>query len=159
MARRATGPLVALSRTALGDTLLSVVHFTPGEFEVLYLRSDLGSDPVGARSAKVAPVENERLGFPTRETYRDLAGAPGVEPHWGYLFTLRAFTDGYLARVVGEQWILVTADAMDVGAFEEIAVAARRALSRTGRRVRSSNRSTEPARFSLPRPAASDRTA
>ena len=123
--------LVSLSRTALGDTLRSVVHFTPEEFEVLYLRADLGLDPVRARSAKVDLVENERLGFSTQETYRDLAEAPGVEPSLGgYLFTLRAFTDGYLARViVGEHGVLVTTDAMDIDAFEEFAVAARRALA------------------------------
>lgn len=122
--------LVSLSRTALGDTLRSVVYFTPGEFEVLYLRSDLGMDPVRARSAKLELVGNERLGFSTQETYRDLAEAPGVEPSLGeYLFTVRAFTDGYVARViVGEQGVLVTTDSMDIDAFEEFAVAARRAL-------------------------------
>jgi hypothetical protein len=123
--------LVSLSRTALGDTLRSVVRFTPEDFEVLYLRSDLGVEPSAAREAKHALVENERLGFSTRETYRTLTDEPGVEPSLGeYLFTLRTFTDGYVARVNdGEEGVLVTTDAMDIDAFEEFAVAARRALA------------------------------
>ena len=126
-----TDSLVSLSRTALGDTLRSVVYFTPEEFEVLYLRSDLGLDPVRARSAKLDLVENERLGFSIQETYRDLTEAPGVEPSLGeYQFTLRAFTEGYVARViVDDQGVLVTTDSMDIDAFEEFAVAARRALA------------------------------
>ena len=123
--------LVALSRTALGDTLRSVVYFTPEEFEVLYLRSDLGLDPVRARTAKVDLVENERLGFSTQETYRDLTDEPGVEPSLGeYQFTLRAFSEGYVARViVDDRGVLVTTDSMDIDAFEEFAVAARRTLA------------------------------
>jgi hypothetical protein len=123
--------LVSLSRTALGDTLRSVVRFTPEDFEVLYLRSDLGVEPSAAREAKRALVENERLGFSTRETYRTLTDEPGVEPSLGeYLFTLRAFSDGYVARVNdGEEGVLVTTDAMDIDAFEEFAVAARRTLA------------------------------
>ena len=99
----------------LGDTLRSVVHFTPGESEVLYLRSDLCPDPVRPRTAKVGLVENERLVFSTQETYGDLAESSGVEPSLGeYGFTLRAFTHRHVARVIdGEEGVLVTSGAMD----------------------------------------------
>jgi hypothetical protein len=129
--RELTDGLVATCRTVLGDTLRSVVHFTPTEYEVLYLRSDLGADPSEARAAKRELVENERLGFTSRETYGELKEAPGVEESLGdYVFTVRGFTDGYLARVlVGEHGVLVTTDAMDIDAFEEFAVATNRTLA------------------------------
>ena len=128
--REFTEGLVATCRTVLGESLRSVVHFTPDTYEVLYLRSDLGADPDGAREAKRALVENERLGFDSRETYRNLKEAPGVEGSLGeYVFTVRAFTNGYVARVLeGGHGILVTTDAMDIDAFEEFSVAARRTL-------------------------------
>jgi len=130
MTEEFTEGLVATCRTVLGESLRSVVHFTPAEYEVLYLRSDLGVAPEAARAAKRDLVENERLGFDSRETYRHLAEAPGVEGSLGeYLFTLRAFSDGYLARVLhGDHGMLVTTDAMDIDAFEEFAVAAGRTL-------------------------------
>jgi hypothetical protein len=34
--------LVSATRTSLGDTLRSVVYFTPSAFDVLYVRQDLG---------------------------------------------------------------------------------------------------------------------
>lgn len=82
---------------------------------MLYLRSALALDPGRARSGKRELVENERLRFSTRETCRDLTEVPDVEPLLGkYPFTLRAFGDGYVARVIdGEEGILVTTDAMD----------------------------------------------
>jgi hypothetical protein len=128
--REFTEGLVATCRTALGDSLRSVVHFTPDGYGVLYLRSDLGADPHDAHEAKRALVENERLGFDSRETYSHLQEAPGVDGSLGeYLFTVRAFTDGYLARVLdGDHGVLVTTDSMDIDAFEEFAVAAQRTL-------------------------------
>jgi hypothetical protein len=130
---RFTDSLVSACRTSIGDTLRSVVYFTPEEFEVLYLRADLGDGLVAARHAKRELVENERLGFDSRETYRNLAEQPGMKPSLGeYQFTVRAFTDGYVVRVLeGERGVLVTTDAMDIDAFEEFAVAARATL-RTG---------------------------
>lgn len=82
---------------------------------MIYLRSDPGLDPVRARTGKVDLVEIERLGSSTRETCRDLVDESGVEPSLGeYLFTRRAFTDGYVVRVIaGEQGVIVTTDAMD----------------------------------------------
>lgn len=125
-----TAGLVSASRTALGDTLRCVVYFSPDDHEELYLRSDLRGTET-AREAKTDLVANERLGFDSGETYRDLAERPGLEPALGeYLFTLRAFTEGYLARViVGDRGVLVTTDAMDIDAFEEFAVAARGVLA------------------------------
>ena len=126
-----TAGLVATCRTVLGESLRSVVYFTPDEYEVLYLRSDLHADPEEAREAKRELVENERLGFDSRETYGDLREAPGVAGSLGeYLFTVRGFTNGYLARVLsGEHGILVTTDSMDIDAFEEFSVAAERTLA------------------------------
>ncbi|SFR67759.1 DUF7522 family protein [Halogeometricum limi] len=51
--------LVSAARTGLGDTLRSVVYFTPSSFDLLYLRGDLYESPEDARPAKARLVEFE----------------------------------------------------------------------------------------------------
>ncbi|WP_246045703.1 DUF7522 family protein [Halorussus ruber] len=94
--------LVSTARTALGDTLRTVVYFTPEEFDVLYTRSDLyGGDPERTRGIKGRFVDNERLGFDSQETYRELHEAADAEPDIGeYEFTIRVFSDGFVSRVI-----------------------------------------------------------
>jgi hypothetical protein len=123
--------LVSTARTALGDTLRTVVYFTPEAFDVLYLRSDLyGGDPDRAREVKGRFVNNERLGFDSQETYRDLGEEPDAEPDIGeYEFTIRVFSDGFISRViVGDHGVLLTTDGMEIQSFEELAISLRKLL-------------------------------
>jgi hypothetical protein len=124
--------LVSTARAAIGDTLRSVVWFTEEEFEVLYLRSDLYLDsPERAREVKGEFVESERAGFDEARRYNEWAAEDGVEPHIGtYEFTLRVFSEGFVARVIeGDEGVIFTTDGIEMGAFEEFAVAVRRMLA------------------------------
>ncbi|EFW90338.1 hypothetical protein ZOD2009_19813 [Haladaptatus paucihalophilus DX253] len=118
-------------RTGIGDTLRSVIHFTPDGFDLLYLRSDLhGGDRDVAKERKSVFVENERLGFDTHETYRRLADE-GFEPAIGeYELTIRAFSDGFVSRViVGDHGVLLTSDSLHIADFEDVAVSLRTMLT------------------------------
>jgi hypothetical protein len=123
--------LVSTARTALGDTLRTVVYFTPDEFDVLYTRSDLyGGDPERIRRIKGQFVDNERLGFDSQETYRKLHEAPDSEPDIGeYEFTIRVFSDGFVSRVIVDgRGVLLTTDSMEIQSFEELAISLRKVL-------------------------------
>ena len=109
--------LVTVCRTATGDSLRSVVYFSRSNFEQLYLREDLegGADLVGF-------ADVERLGFRAQMDYR------GTELG-EYLFTIRAFDEGYLMRVIaGDQGVFVTTDTMSRDRFEEVAASVRSIL-------------------------------
>jgi len=124
--------LLSSSRTALGDTLRTIVYFTPDAFDVLYTRSDLyGGDPERVREVKRRFVDSERVGFDAQETYQDLAGVPDAEPDIGeYEFTIRVFSDGFVSRaIVGDHGVLLTTDSMDINSFEELAVSLRKILA------------------------------
>ena len=104
------GQIVSACRTAIGDELRSVTHFTADSVEQLYLRSDLErtADLVGF-------AEVERRGFHSRTDYR------GTELG-DYLFTIRVFEEGYLLRVItDEHGVFVTTDAMFRDRFEDVA--------------------------------------
>jgi hypothetical protein len=106
--------LVSLCRTAVGDELRSVTHFTRDAVDQLYLRSDLDrtADLVGF-------AEVERGGFRADELYR---GTQLGE----YRATVRMFENGYLTRViVGEVGVWVTTDSMSMDRFEELSAALR----------------------------------
>ena len=110
-------PLVSAVRTAIGDDLRSLVSFTRDDFEQLYLRSDLerGADVEGF-------VGNERLWFDAMTAY-------GGSELGEYQFTVRAFTDGYVVRVVeGDRGAFATTDRIPVGEFSEVATAMRGVL-------------------------------
>lgn len=127
---RADG-LVRLCRTVVGDGLRSVIHFTPRDFELLYLRRDLYTDdPDQANAVKTEVVNNERLGFASVETYGNQSEQSALEPAFGeYEFTVRVFKHGFVSRVVvGTRGILLTTDDIDIARFEELAVAIRRLL-------------------------------
>ncbi len=118
-------------RTGVGDTLRSVIHFTPDSSELLYLRSDLyGGDHEVAIERKSVFVANERLGFDTHETYRRLE-EKGAAPEIGkYELTIRAFSDGFVSRViVGDHGVLLTSDNLPIADFEDVAVALRTQLA------------------------------
>ncbi|WP_458188314.1 DUF7522 family protein [Haladaptatus sp. NG-WS-4] len=117
-------------RTGIGDTLRSVIYFTPDEFDLLYLRSDLyGGDEERARKLKAVFVENERLGFDTSETYRRLADRDAEPAIGDYELTLRAFSDGFVSRVIVDgHGVLLTSDSYSIADFEEVAVSVRKML-------------------------------
>ncbi|KZN25670.1 hypothetical protein A4G99_04235 [Haladaptatus sp. R4] len=118
-------------RTGVGDTLRSVIHFTPNSSELLYLRSDLyGGDREMAMERKSVLVGNERLGFSTHETYQRLE-EEGFAPDIGeYELTIRAFSDGFVSRViVGDHGILLTSDNLPIADFEDVAVSLRTELA------------------------------
>ena len=120
--------LVAAARTGLGDLLRSVIYFTPAEFDVLYLRSDIYADEAEGREAKGQLVDFETVGFAEAPVRTAVAGSEpaGIGP---YEFTVRVHRDGFVVRVIeGEGGVLLTTDAMDIGAFEEAATAARALL-------------------------------
>jgi hypothetical protein len=119
--------LVSACRAAVGDSLRTVIEFTPDEFEVLYVRSDLG-DVDQIRRQKARFVENERVGFD--EQYGDSIDA-GEEPDIGsYEVTVRVFTDGFLSRViVDDRGVILTTDGLDVDVMEELSVTLRRLLA------------------------------
>jgi hypothetical protein len=124
--------VVRVARTSLGDTLRSVVAFTPAEFDVLYVRSDLYDSAAAARAAKWQLVSFERVGFaeaPIRDASAD-AEPSSIGP---YEFTVRFHEDGFVARVLeGSLGVLLTTDDMDVTAFAEAATAIKRLLADRG---------------------------
>ncbi len=124
--------LVGAARTALGDSLRTVVTFTPDEFAVAYLRRDLYDGATDrARQVKRAFVEAERLGFDTQAAYASLSSDPETEPGIGaYEFTVRVFSAGYILRVVvGERGVLLTTDGLDIAASRELSVTLRKLLA------------------------------
>lgn len=120
--------LLSICRTAVGDALRSVIHFTETASELLYLRKDLyGDDRRRALEVKASLVERERVGFTPYERYEPHAAGAGSDPSLGdYEFTVRVFTDGFVCRViVGDHGLLLTAEELDVDRVEEVAVALR----------------------------------
>ncbi|RQG97820.1 DUF7522 family protein [Natrarchaeobius chitinivorans] len=122
--------LVSAARTSLGDTLRSVVYFTPSAFDVLYLRQNLYESMEAARTAKEQLVELERVGFaevPVRTAIGHQGDETGIGP---YEFTVRFHTDGFVVRVLeGDVGTIMTTDSMDLNAFEDAATAVRRLLA------------------------------
>jgi hypothetical protein len=109
-AEETAGQIVSACRTAIGDELRSVTHFTHDSVDQLYLRDDLEqtADLVGF-------AEVERRGFHSRTDYR------GTELE-EYLFTIRVFEEGYLLRIIAdEQGVFVTTDSMFRDRFEDVA--------------------------------------
>ncbi|MWG33007.1 DUF7522 family protein [Halomarina oriensis] len=123
--------LVSTARAGIGDTLRSVIYFTPVTFEVLYLRKDLYDDEAAAREVKGRLVDVERSGFVDGSAYSSLGPGGTDGPTFGeYEFTLRVFRDGFVSRViVGDHGVLLTTDEVDVGDFEEVAVTLRKLLA------------------------------
>jgi hypothetical protein len=122
--------LVSATRTSLGDTLRSVVYFTPSAFDVLYVRSDLSDSRRRVRTAVSRLVEIERIGFAERPVRSAIAESDRGGTIGRYAFTVRFHEDGFVVRVLqGDAGVLLTADSMDVDAFEDAAAAVRRVLA------------------------------
>jgi len=112
--------IVSATRTSLGDTLRSVIYFTPSAFDILYTRQDLYDSADTAREDKLRLVEFERTGFaerPVRSAIARMAGGSDIGP---YEFTVRFHEDGFVIRILqGDGGVLFTADNMDANAFED----------------------------------------
>ena len=123
--------LVSACRTGFGDTLRSVILFTPDEWTLSYVRSDLQELEPELRETKAEIVENERLGFTSQETYESFGDeAPVGESLGAYRFTVRAFAHGYLCRViVGGVGVVITTDEMNIDAFEDVSTTLRKLLT------------------------------
>lgn len=109
--------LLSACRTAVGDELRSLTYFTRDDYRHIYLREDLerGPDPL-------AFVETERMGFASQDTYE-----------WSelgeYKFTVRAFENGYVVRVIGDDsGAYATTDSLTMDLFWEVAEAMQQIL-------------------------------
>ncbi|WP_276252545.1 DUF7522 family protein [Halomontanus rarus] len=100
-------------RTAIGDSLRSIMYFTRDDFEQLYLREDL------ERDADLSTfIGHEWRGFKTTQT-----AYKGSELG-DYQYTIRVFENGFLIRVTSErEGIFVTTDGLTMKDFEEVATA------------------------------------
>ena len=125
-----TDSIVHAARTSLGDTLRSVVYFTPATFEVLYTRQGLYQSLDVAREAKSQLVEFERTGF-AEVPVRTAIAQTGARSDIGeYQFTVRFHEDGFVVRVIrGDAGVLFTTDSMDVNAFEDAVSAVSKLLT------------------------------
>jgi hypothetical protein len=122
--------VVSAARTSLGDSLRSVVYFTPSAFDVLYVRQDLYASDDAARAAKAELVDLERVGFAERPVRTRLARRESGSEIGAYGFTIRAHENGFVVRALQDDaGVLFTADSMDISAFEE-AITAVRGVSR-----------------------------
>ncbi|MFT4884409.1 MAG: hypothetical protein ACI8U4_001925 [Natronomonas sp.] len=116
----AESELVSAARTAVGDEIRSITHFTEESVNQLYLREDLEPD-----ADLVGFADIERLGFHSQQGYR-------TSELGEYQFTIRAFERGYLTRVIeGDHGVFVTTDPMARNRFEELASAIREVLAST----------------------------
>lgn len=117
-------------RPSLGDELRSVVYFTPAEFDVLYVRSDLYESPAAARESKSRLVDFEVTGFGETQVRSAISAEREPSSIGDYAFTVRFHEDGFVVRVLpGDAGVLFTTDSMDVSAFEDAATAVKRLLA------------------------------
>jgi len=116
--------VVSAARTILGDTLRSVIYFTPSGMDLLYVRQDLYESRQRALEAKSMLVEYERVGFAEAPVRTALAAPQARESIGPYDFTVRFHEDGFVVRVLdGDEGVILTTDDMDVDAFDDTAVA------------------------------------
>jgi hypothetical protein len=109
---------VSACRSTVGDQLRSVTYFTGDDFQQLYLRADLTRD-----ADLQSFVDREALGLDADDAYR------GSELG-NYRYTIRAFEQGFLLRVLGdERGVFVTTDGLTLRDFNEVATALEALLS------------------------------
>jgi hypothetical protein len=121
--------LVSATRTSLGDSLRSVVYFTPSAFDVLYVRQDVYASDDVAREVKSQLVSLEQVGFAERPVRTTIANRDIGSDIGPYNFSVRFHENGFVVRVLQDDvGVLFTADSMDVSAFEEAISAIRGVL-------------------------------
>lgn len=122
--------IVSAARTGLGDTLRSVVYFTPSAFDVLYARRDLYDSTDGVTEAKSQLVEFERTGFAEGPVRTMIASREDGSDIGRYEFTVRFHGNGFVVRIIeGDAGVLFTADDMAVRSFEDAAGTIRKLLA------------------------------
>jgi hypothetical protein len=115
--------LVSAARTSLGDSLRSVIYFTPSEMDILYVRKDLYESRQGALEVKSRLVEFERGGFAEAPVRTALSVPDDPSGIGAYEFTVRFHRGGFVVRILeGDAGVILTTDNMDVDAFEDAAV-------------------------------------
>lgn len=102
--------IVRTCRAAIGDEVRNVTFITEDDYDVHYVRDD-----VDAGGEETGFIEAEQRGFASQRTY-------GWSDMGDYVFTIRAFENGYLGRViVGDHGVYITADALTVDSFTDAA--------------------------------------
>ncbi|GAA0676967.1 hypothetical protein ACFQDG_05240 [Natronoarchaeum mannanilyticum] len=102
--------IVRTCRAAIGDEVRNVTFITEDDYDIYYVREDVDAD-----TEATGFIEAEQRGFASQRTY-------GWSDMGEYVFTIRAFEDGYIGRViVGDQGVYVTADALTVDSFTDAA--------------------------------------
>lgn len=121
--------VISVARTSIGETLRSVIYFTPDEMDLLYVRKDLYESRQGAMEVKSRLVEFERAGFDEAPIRTVLSVPSDPQSIGAYKFSVRIHDDGFVLRVLGaDGGVLLTTDDMDVEAFEDAEVAISRLL-------------------------------
>jgi len=121
--------VVSTARASIGDTLRSVIYFTPSAMDLLYVRRDLYESRQRAVEAKSRLVEFERVGFAEAPVRTALSPPANPDSIGAYEFTVRVHDDGYVVRILaGDDGVILTTDGMDVDAFDDAAVAITRLL-------------------------------
>lgn len=116
--------VISAARTSIGETLRSVIYFTPEEMDLLYVRKDLYESRQGAMEVKSRLVEFERAGF-DEAPIRSVLSVPSDPRSIGaYNFSVRIHDDGFVLRILGSDGgVLLTTDDMEVETFEDAEVA------------------------------------
>src|SRR6056297_2975066 len=116
--------IVSAARTSLGDTLRSVMYFTPSAMDLLYVRRDLYESRQRAIEAKSRLVEFERVGFAEAPVRTALSPPADPDSIGSYEFTVRVHDDGFVVRILAaDDGVILTTDDMDADAFDDAAVA------------------------------------
>ena len=104
-------------RAAIGDEVRNVTFIAEDDYDIYYVRDD-----VDAAGEETGFIEAEQRGFASQRTY-------GWSDMGDYVFTIRAFEDGYIGRViVGDRGVYVAADALTVDSFTDAADSIRNLL-------------------------------
>ena len=116
--------VVSTARTSIGDTLRSVIYFTPSAMDLLYVRRDLYDSSQRAVEAKSRLVEFERVGFAEAPVRTALSPPANPDSIGSYEFTVRVHDEGFVVRILAaDDGVILTTDDMDVDAFDDTAVA------------------------------------
>ncbi|WP_340102208.1 DUF7522 family protein [Salinibaculum salinum] len=122
--------IFSTTRTSLGETLRSVVYFTPSSFDLLYVRQDLYPSDEAAQDRKAQLVQLEQVGFAERSARTEIAHSDDGRDIGPYNFTVRFHDLRFVVRVLeGDAGVLFTADSMDVSSFREAVSAIRGVIS------------------------------
>lgn len=122
--------VVSTARASIGDTLRSVIYFTPSAMDLLYVRRDLYGSRQRAVEAKSRLVEFERVGFAEAPVRTALSPPSNPDSIGAYEFTVRVHDEGYVVRILtADDGVILTTDDMDIDAFDDAAVAISKLLA------------------------------